>query len=348
MLLSVQYLRGLAALSVVFYHAAGKDAQYAAGLFDPFSHWGQMGVDVFFVISGFIMSHSTHDQHAQPGSIRHFIQNRSIRILPLYWVLTLFALLLFLLMPDKINSSGGETRILESFLLLPTPDKFLLQNGWTLSYEFLFYAIFASGLWLSELFGRIWVMLVLVALVACGQFTALAKQGFAWTFLTNPLLLEFFYGMVLYALYQGGRENRILFRVAAILLIIFMGLEVGLHAPLHENRAIVYGIPAFWFCAVIILAEDMLLKYQSKPLQMMGDSSYSLYLLHPFVLAACGLVAGRFVQHWNPWLETAFMLAMLFISLVAGYLCYQRLERPLTKIMKIRRQQPNVALLSVP
>ena len=99
-------------------------------------------MELFFIISGFIMCHTTQSSQGRWKDVGHFMVNRFTRILPLYWLLTALALVVFLIAPDKVNSSGGDTKIWQSFLLVPSEGKFLIMNGWTLTYEFFFYLLF--------------------------------------------------------------------------------------------------------------------------------------------------------------------------------------------------------------
>jgi exopolysaccharide production protein ExoZ len=127
LILSVQYMRTFAALLVVLSHVAMKGAQYST---DPLSFFnvGAAGVDLFFIISGYIMCHTVSGKSVV---FVEFLWAKAKRIIPLYWILTSAALVIFMLFPDKVNSSGGATNIVYSYLLFPTPEKYLIQNGWT-------------------------------------------------------------------------------------------------------------------------------------------------------------------------------------------------------------------------
>ncbi|MCB2141179.1 acyltransferase, partial [bacterium] len=91
--------------------------------------------------------------------------------MPLYWLLSLCALVLYIIMPDKINTGGGETNVLLSFFLIPLPPNqaFLLKNGWTLSYEYYFYFIFSFGMIFKEQIGRNLVSIILLVLMIAGM-----------------------------------------------------------------------------------------------------------------------------------------------------------------------------------
>lgn len=123
MIYSIQYLRGIAALLVVLHHATHKGFQYGNSSLD----WLKIdssGVDLFFIISGFIMCYTTHNKSID---FYTFIKNRIERIIPLYWFFSVLALIIFLIAPQYVNSSGGNTGVLASFLLIPNGQKYLVN-----------------------------------------------------------------------------------------------------------------------------------------------------------------------------------------------------------------------------
>jgi peptidoglycan/LPS O-acetylase OafA/YrhL len=185
---SVQIMRGLAAFMVVAHHCAWKGQQYST---DPWRGFraGEAGVDLFFVISGFIMCEATN---RRPIGFGAFLKARALRILPLYWLLSLVALACWRIAPQWVNSKGGDTVVLESFLLLPTTGLYLIQNGWTLSYEFLFYAIFALGLLWRGAARHALPFALLVLLASAGLLWRPASL--AGQFFTHASLFEFAMG----------------------------------------------------------------------------------------------------------------------------------------------------------
>ncbi|MEI8622584.1 acyltransferase [Pseudoalteromonas sp. B129b] len=132
MYLSIQYLRALAALMVLLTHTSFKLENNGSDLLSWFNIGGY-GVDLFFIISGFIMCLTVQDKKI---NFTTFMKQRVIRIIPLYWLMTSVALIIFFINPSLVNSSGGVTSIISSYLLIPDGTKYLVNNGWTLSYEF--------------------------------------------------------------------------------------------------------------------------------------------------------------------------------------------------------------------
>ncbi len=325
MLISIQFLRAYASLIVVLHHITYKDKIYGNDVLSFFT-FGEIGVDIFFIISGYIMMYSTH---RKPVKAKDFIINRVIRIIPLYWVLTICALIIFMVLPDKVNSSGGTTVIFESFFLLPTEGKYLIQNGWTLRYEFLFYFIFMFSLFLNN---KKYILIIITTLVLLGLF--IESENIYFNFITKDLILEFVFGIFLYFLfYKYGKDKdnlklSIFFIVISFILLYFL-LQ-------NENtmryRSIYYGIPAFLFTYGIILIENFFTKYK-KYILPLGNSSYSLYLVHPFILVANIIILKNFYSE-KIFFDIILIFSMLIFSIIAGLLVYYYIELNLISFFK--------------
>lgn len=191
-LLPIQYLRGVAALMVVWHHAAGM-VPWMADLFRP--RWGALGVDVFFVLSGFIMVVATHRRPVTPWT---FMRQRIVRVVPLYWLLTLVLVAAALALPGQFRSVVVDpAHVLKSLLFIPhdapgAPGELapVLVPGWTLNYEMFFYACFALTL------GRLrWLVVLFAGLATIGWLLQPATA--AARFYTSALLLEFVAGALL-------------------------------------------------------------------------------------------------------------------------------------------------------
>ena len=317
---------------VVLNHVAWKLQQRGSHLLDWFDI-GEAGVDIFFVISGFIMCHVTAGRRPGVGA---FVRDRLARILPLYWILTSVALGVFLLAPGRVNSSGGATHILASYLLVPVEGKFLVQAGWTLSYELYFYLLFAAGLLARGRKGMAMVAAALLSLAGLGAWVPSSHHGLG--FLTNDLLLEFACGIGLYALYerQVVRRGWIAILIAAAGAALFVAVNRSPdHHVLSAIRAIRYGVPAFLVCAGLVFLERPIARHRIAWLMLLGDSSYSLYLSHVFTIAALAMVLER-VGAGGRWVDAAAALLMLAAPVFAAILCYRWLERPLRVALKGR------------
>jgi exopolysaccharide production protein ExoZ len=326
----MQYLRGLAALFVIIRHAAFKGTQYAGDPMPWYRIGGAAGVELFFIISGFIMCYATFGKTGDKGSVGPFLANRFTRILPLYWILTLLALIIFLIIPEKFNIGGGETKILYSFFLIPTEGVYLIKNGWTLSYEFFFYFIFSLGMLFPKRLGHIVTSAILVALV-CLNFINY-KNNIALAFISSTLLLDFILGIILFELFIRYKKVPKIFSGTFILL----GLALLILLNQHYNNGLPVlstGIACFFLSLGFVFLEEQIKRYEVPFFTMIGDASYSLYLFHPFVLSGIALILSRFGLCKGLW-AWPFLILLASVSLAGGILCYLYLEKPMTK--KIR------------
>ncbi len=320
-------MRAIAALLVVLYHAGYKASIYSNNPLDWF-HIGGAGVDLFFIISGFIMCYTVDNKKV---SLSKFLVARVKRIIPLYWVLTSFALLAFILFPDKVNSSGGHTGIAVSYFLIPTTDSYLIKNGWTLSYEFFYYFLFSMGLFFTSKLRYLLPAALIISLVAVGALVQPELQIFR--FMTDQFLLEFAFGIFVFYLYKKQVLNNTtgyIFLILGVLAFIFVN-----QSELENPRAIMYGLPTLlFFIGMISLEPSFQKKKNNLFLQLLGNignSSYSLYLLHPFVLVAASIILVKLGLAENGYL---FVALLTVSSIIGGHLCYLLLEKNLQKMVK--------------
>lgn len=345
-IVTVQYLRALAAVMVLLEHTGKKSAQVGNEIFSSL-HFGYTGVDVFFVISGFIMCFIYMRSGSGITSLQDFWGRRFVRIMPLYWALTLFALCAFLAAPDKVNSSGGETVVWQSFLLLPGEgQRFLIANGWTLSYEMYFYALFSlSFLTSNKTFGAISSMALICFIVGLG----FAGLDFG-KFLANSFLLEFVFGIGICLLYiRRASSDLSLFGVLCALCGA-AGLIAQQYTTsmIPDSRFITAGVPAALMVYGVVVNEPVVKRLRISWLEKLGDSSYSMYLFHPFPLKAAGLVFAYF--GWGGlgmWFESAYWLGTTVAVLVASYYVYLHLELPLNAKVKYLMDRRKVRHIAV-
>lgn len=338
-LVSIQLLRALAAILVLLAHLQIKERQYgdATNLVWQNFHFGSIGVDIFFVLSGFIIYYVAGASARSPAVAWQFMKHRFIRVLPLYWALSLVALLVFLVRPEMVNKSSDKpTAILESFLLIPTDYKLLIQNGWTLSYEFLFYGVFCMLLLLTTQSWRAFALIGLAVLsVSLGLIFPSASVMVA--FLTDDLLLEFAFGVLIgFMLRRNTHLRHFAWPLAPILWVTTLAAciaVIGGHANWTGLRGIDYGVPA---ALVVFTALSFERELESlRPLKILGDSSYSLYLSHVLTLPAAGM-AWKYFQ-LNKLVGNEWLLIYLFTSSVSfGIILYFYFENPLTNYLRTR------------
>lgn len=336
-IISVQYLRAVAATGVVFHHALGPP-YINSGLAPP-PTIGEAGVDLFFVISGFIIWVTTRGRETLPAD---FVQHRIVRIVPLYWICT-FAFLAMQLASRKAEAISISA-LVRSLLFIPTYDPAIAQKisafyflGWTLMYEMFFYALFAFALTLPRPRQLASVVAVLLGLSALGA--AFSFQGGMSYAYTSPLLLEFAAGCLLGALYA----KRALPRTSAGVIFILIGvaaLAATIWSPpdgLYE-RTLFWGVPAALIVLGALCAEDTVRRHASGVLVLLGDASYAIYLSHVLIILVFNLVVQRLkIATDFRALVALYLIAGSALAIAGGVLVHRFIEKPVTTFLKSRQ-----------
>ncbi len=359
-LLHVQALRALAAMFVVVTHSLHEVSEIFAisGLyFNEKIFPGDFGVDVFFVISGFIMVYVSRNHFGSDGQARGFLVRRIIRIVPLYWLMSTVILAIVLLAPSLMdNASRDPIHWLASYLFIPIERpgdgliRPLLSLGWTLEYEMFFYLIFASVLALPMkralpiLVGTI-VMIVLVG----GIFQ---PQTPIFRFLSNPVMLEFAAGALLgWAYVKGLRVAAITFWPVIIVSLFALSLAPEFMLDMEYWRFGFYGVPALAIVGVSVLSAKINHRPVPGLMVSLGASSYALYLAHPFVLGGLKFVWTSLAftsilgTALTPWI---FVIISIGICALAGHLLHLGFEKPVTRWLSNRNSTTEPAVARLP
>ena len=325
---AVQYLRGFAALAVFLFHVSSLTVATwgpnAAGI----DHVGAAGVDLFFVISGFVMAMIV----SRPGAFRpgDFIVRRLARVVPGYYIATIAVFLLAFVLPSILGSTTADfTRLATSLAFLPWPDGDgamapLLLVGWTLNYEMFFYVLvlLTAGLFGDrKLYG---LVAVLVILTVAGWVVQLGNRTLA--FYTDTILLEFAFGIIVWHVhrYLDGEGRDAVYFLSFFVGTIFLAVQ-------HENdpgtyRTLFWGVPG----AMILLGGLRMMRFPSPVMASLGDWSYAFYLTHLFVIA--GYI--RIIMPHMPDLELMWLWhywAMTIIALSVAYAFHRFVEAPLNR-----------------
>ena len=344
---SVQMLRAVAAIGVVFTHAITRVGatlsrdNYHSLFTDANGQLtlGDAGVDLFFVISGFIMLYVHRGDFERAGAPTNFIKRRLLRIVPIYWLLTTIAVAFLAFAPQLFTThyTGIDLPwIAGSYLFVPVAPPGgsvapVVGVGWTLNYEMFFYAVFAGALLLPRTLGLRLICLCFGSLVAVGIL--LKPSSALLGFLTSWLLLDFLVGIAIawWVLTRGKLSRRaryiLLFSGAACLAatIVWTPPEQG---PL---RFLLWGIPAalivFAMCSVTVPVGRF-----GKFMSVLGDASYSIYLFQFFALPAWAH-AMRAV-HAEAISFDADVLILTILVTASGVGCWYLLERPLGGITR--------------
>jgi len=293
---ALQYLRAFAALAVVYSHSVIQVSGFEQYLLDV----GSFGVDIFFVISGFIMVYIAKPDD-KPAA---FIVNRIRRVVPLYWFFTGLMALILIVMPNVFKATvfSWDTLVLSLTFIPHFSIAYegyvwpLLAPGWSLIFEMYFYGLFALSLFLppryrvASITGVIVVVFVIATLNHTGE-SAMAQ------FFAKSMVFEFILGMLLALAWKKG------FRLpssTAWCLLVFALCLLFMEPPFP--RIFEYGLPS-----LLIVAACLYIRVPESPLGvLLGDASYALYLSHIFTLG----VLRKFVA---PLLGDSQMAAYLFV-----------------------------------
>lgn len=329
---SIQALRGLAALFVVFQHVR-------------FLNFGAFGVDIFFCISGFMIMFTTEK------STKYFFRKRLIRLLPLYYPMTLGTYLLLLLFPSMFQQTRQDfSYLVKSLLFIPFDIggaiQPLVRIGWTINCEMLFYLLFFTAFHISMKYRGLICSAFLVTLVGMVQIFAPAISSWQspagsllspfLIFYGDPVMLEFLLGIMAYYLlrYMYHRHTlhpfpKAVSLVSALCIPVIFCLLAYFTPRINVigfRRLPQWGLPALLLLVLAFLAGLQL----SIPrcFVQLGNISYSLYLVHYYPVMLLDRVVFDFSTLSIR--SVAGLIVSVVISLGLAYLCWILIERKFT------------------
>ncbi|MBI5340275.1 MAG: acyltransferase [Mycolicibacterium rufum] len=338
-LVGIQSLRGVAALMVVFHHVQDQSIGFRE-LANTSA--GQAGVDLFFVISGFVMVYVTHQRER---SSPQFLAMRAIRIIPVYWFYTIGAALLMAIAPRLFRSNELSLRhVLYSLLFLPHQSgedsiSPIVKQGWTLNYEVFFYSLFAIAIALSARRRVSITAGFLCLLVTVGFYLEFSGRTLGTAdFYFNNIILEFAFGMLIGRAYLMGAFGKVHSMVGiALVLIGFAGLVLLDPFLTYSNRALTYGVPSALIVMGVLALESRYRTFRLPGLQLAGDASYSIYLVHGFPVAALRAVWGHLGLSMHGALNfTLFLFSSFVIVIFCGLISYYAVERTTLRFLRPR------------
>lgn len=341
---AIQALRAFAAGLVVTGHLLGEAEQVYKVNYDFTGFpWG-CGVDLFFVISGFVMVYTSSSGASSPGFWKVFATKRLIRIVPLYYVFTSLKVPVLILFPHLFNTAKFDIwQIVSSYLFWPYARsdghiRPVLSLGWTLNYEMFFYFLFALFLFFRT---RFCFQAIIFCLVVLSLFGALVDaDSTEIRFWTNSIILEFAFGMLvgLFFLKFGkvALSGPMLTVTIVASIFSFFLLRAISAEVVSLPRFIVWGVPAGLLVFVgAVLVPVGLDKKVPLIVRALGDSSYALYLSHPFVFGVVGFVWHR-LGLTSPIFGWPFIAVTFLACCVCSVLVHLWFERPLLATMRGR------------
>lgn len=323
----VQILRFVAAGLVLVTHSFF----YTRERLDPaIPMWspGEVGVDIFFVISGFVMYLSAKDRSGQKPDWMIFAIKRVLRIFPMYWAATIVNIVAILILPGMVlHSDFSIGTVLKSFLLIPAVNaegrvEPIVGPGWTLYFETMFYAVVTVALIVRR--SPLIIASTVLSILAIGFFLIPNPRPPELIYF-SPVVLEFLFGMLI-AKFVPGRGNAVL---AGMLIVIgFIGCVTLQSAFPDILKILTRGIPALTLVAGVVMFEPYLSNHRLRSWLVLGEASYVLYLFHPIIAPAVP-VAFAIVGLSLGWLS---ILLSIIIAIAVTTVLYLLIDRPMLRM----------------
>jgi peptidoglycan/LPS O-acetylase OafA/YrhL len=337
-LLNLHLLRALAALAVVYFHATSE-----SGL-NLTPNIGSHGVDVFFVISGFIMA------RVGARAPERFLVRRLARIVPFYWTATLAVFAAAVLAPHLLRSTRPDvTQLLCSLFFIPRETSYAgvvptLVLGWSLNYEMYFYVVFAAALVMAPRSAPIVSALAIVMVAVAIGASRVAHASV--TFYARPIVLEFVFGICAFYVFTAAERHldwfakrpgiRTVLWITAVVAALSIGIEEA-HGGFGLPRIVAAGLPAFALVLSALLLERVYgVRATSGVVFLLGESSYVLYLIHPYVLYGILRALLPNPHHFSPITTAALVIALLAVAAAAAVVIHVWFEKPLMTALRGR------------
>lgn len=343
-LLSVQYLRAVAALVILGIHGA-------PWLSETWATALSMALDLFFLISGFLVV-VICDDDTRPWP---FFRDRLLRIVPLYWVITLASFFIIYsgileptLNPLKLafaTAHGDWNFLFHSLVFFPVQGPFeadlhpLVPQGWTLNYEMMLYGLFAMALWLPRRYVAPVATCLFAVLVLAGF---LIKGGPAFRFWTSPFIFEFVFGLWVGVAWQRRWNFGWLYLALLVAWVPLMAVTARYFLGWPFNPGRMAFLPIVLTIFLLFVAIDCKEGRMPKlgPARLLGDASYSIYLFHFIPI----VILDR-LSHAFPIGEGAYFMGVFGGGLIGGLVCYYAIELPIKrKVKQVRSARQASAL----
>lgn len=359
---SIQYLRAIAAILVVYTHClsfVSSGDSYQASFYHLKS-FGAIGVDIFFVISGFIIAHVS-TKLSGPKDTLGFIKKRFVRVNPTYYVASILALILRFI--SKPHDPFPNQEVLKTITVIPLFDtgsvawKPILYIGWTLAYEWLFYLMFTIVLLLSISKKNITLVTIFVITSVIGYLIPI--DSIQYRFATSAIVLEFCMGVIIASIlvHTKGNMNWLYPLLALVTGLVWYALIVrngyGFYAeakyarfPVYYwSRFFIWGIPsAMIVFGVIFLEQSGKMSFNNKILLLLGDASFSIYLIHTIFIS----FVNKFLNYVQFIPLDILVLCAVVMGIIVSIVYYKLIEIPLLRYFNsVFFKKPNKVVTNI-
>jgi exopolysaccharide production protein ExoZ len=354
----LQLLRAVAVILIAWLHADEKLRRFS-GFHAP--ELGVFGVDIFFVISGFILSSVVMRERKSPGlpTTGSFLQRRFVRIYPVYWIFAAFTVVKLALHHQLLEQNYTSALFLLPSLQYPR-FPYLHEFAWTLIFEMFFYLTLSLLLIKTVRFATQSLIAILVLLVTAGAFVDIRRP--ILIIICNPILLEFAFGAALALIYKRfGRRRPLGMAMTLAGVLLAVGLQ-ALHSQTIATgvqmiqvdagvfaRVATFGIAAFLLVGGVILWSPTLTNRAGRLFVILGNASYSTYLLSSIGIDfGLRLLVKAGGAPLHPGKQLVFDLLSVILVLSAGWLFYNIVEWPLLRSIQSRLAPRPSKVLSAP
>ncbi|NII27762.1 acyltransferase [Pseudoflavitalea sp. X16] len=363
---SIQFLRAIAILLIVYaqsIHLSKQTGPSHQQNFYYLSQIGYIGIDLFFVICGFIITYTAHRYSGAREGLQ-FLQRRFIRINPLFYIASI---LFFGVQWFQVWATNNPNSFLlnnkmipglvDSLWIIPTTDKLsryklYLPTGWTLAFVWLFYLVFSITIFANLRKKAIAVTVTICLLVIAGSL--FKPTDLRLTFATNIILLEFLLGMLICQLYmKAGMLPKfvpvtfLLAGIAWCMVLVFYNYghistpNLILNGTLSLQRFLLWGLPSsFLLAGCVLLEKNKQLQriWNYKPARLIGNASYSIYLAHSIIFT---LLATLYKTN-TILLPDVSIFVHLVVVVITGLVVYRYLEKPFIRWLQKVSQHPSI------
>ena len=324
MIKSLQILRFIAAASVINYHIN--------------FNFGSFGVDIFFVLSGFVISLVTFNNQ---NNIT-FIINRISRIVPIYWILSTALLIAAIVAPQLMHQNTIENsnfiNFFYSIFFIPFnisgEIEPILLVGWSLNYEMFFYFVVWVSLIITKHPLKISSSVIIFLFVYFAHFS---QDSPANSFFGNDIILEFILGLIAFRFYNSNYKKKYNFVFLIIIILLSSSFRVYVeNEGIMTSRLLYYGIPSFLIVLSCVFLENYIPKLNSKLISLlvsMGDASYSTYLTHWYVIVFSRKIFSEDLNLYN-FHSLMGTIITFVLCLIVGQIIHLFIDNPVNRSFK--------------